>query len=182
MKRTKKAKKNVTRRAKEHKSVKHKVAAVPPHLGTVTPHVVVKGGAEALSFYKKAFGAKELFRSAGADGNLMHAEVKIGDSVVFVADEFPGAPIKSPKSLGGTTVALNIYAKDCDALYNQAVSAGAKPIMPPADMFWGDRYSQVEDLFGHTWAIATHKEDLKPAEVARRAQEFFAKSQGAQHS
>jgi uncharacterized glyoxalase superfamily protein PhnB len=106
----------------------------------------------------------------------MHADLKIGDSVVFLADEFPGSGLKAPKSLGGTAVLLNIYVADADALFARAVKAGAKPTMPPADMFWGDRYSQVEDPFGHAWAIATHKEDLTPEEMNKRATESFAKT------
>lgn len=172
-KKAKKAPRAAKRPAKAR--ARRRVQAIPPHLRSVTPHLVVRGGAEAIQFYKKAFGARELMRSTGPDGkSVMHAEVKIGDSVVFLADEFPGSPMKSPQSVGGTTFVLNVYVKDCDALYSQAVTAGAKPLMPPADMFWGDRYSQVEDPFGHAWAIATHKEDVAPKEMEKRAAQFFA--------
>jgi len=148
---------------------------IPEGLHNVTPHLAIKGAAEAIDFYRRAFGAEERFRSSSPDGKIMHADLKIGDSVVFLADEFPSSGLKAPKSLGGTAVLLNIYVADADALFARAVKAGAKPTMPPADMFWGDRYSQVEDPFGHAWAIATHKEDLTPEEMNKRATEHFSK-------
>jgi len=152
---------------------------VPERLHAVTPHLVIQGAARAIEFYKQAFGAEEILRSASPDGgNVFHAEIQIGDSVVFLADEFPGTKMASPTTAGTTTVALNIYVADCDALFDRAVQAGGQALMPPAEMFWGDRYAQVMDPFGHIWAIATHKEDVPPEEMFRRAQEFFAKAPG----
>ncbi len=163
---------------KTRAQAKPKVQAVPAHLGTLTPHLAVRGGADALAFYARALGAKAGRRHLGPDGaSIVHAEVKIGDTTFFLADEFPGSPVRAPQSLGGTTTVMNVYVKDCDALYNRAVAAGAKPLMPPADMFWGDRYGQVADPYGHVWAFATHKEDVKPAEMARRAAVAFAAMQ-----
>jgi len=150
---------------------------VPSGYHTVTPYITVKGAADAIEFYKRAFGAQELHRMPGPDGQrLMHAEIRIGDSVVMLSDEFPefGSGTSSPKTLGGTTHVLHIYSPDVDADFKRATDAGATPLMPPADMFWGDRYSQVEDPFGQRWAIMTHKEDVAPEEMERRAKAFFA--------
>ncbi len=144
---------------------------IPEGCHTVTPHLVIKGAAKAIDFYKKAFGAQEMFRMPGPDGQtLMHAEIRIGDSVIFLADEFPdmGAE-RAPQSLGGTSVTIHLYVPDVDATFNQAVKAGAKPSMPVMDMFWGDRYGKVTDPFGHEWSIATHKEDVPPEEMGKRA-------------
>jgi uncharacterized glyoxalase superfamily protein PhnB len=152
------------------------VKPVPEGMHTVTAHLVVNDGQRALEFYNRAFGAEERSRVLGPDGKgLMHAELKIGDSLVFLADEFPGSKLRSPQNLGGTTVALNIYVADCDALFDRAVKAGAQVVMPLADQFWGDRYGQLADPFGHVWAIATHKEDPTPEEMKHRMQEAFAK-------
>ena len=107
--------------------------------------------------------------------SLMHAELKIGDSIIFLVDEFPDTGCRAPQSLGGATGMLHVYVKDVDAAFKRAVEAGAKVTMPVADMFWGDRYAKVADPFGHEWGLATHKEDLSPKETAKRAQEFFAK-------
>jgi PhnB protein len=151
-----------------------KVSPIPPGFHTVTPHLVIKGAGAAIDFYKKAFGAEEVMRMPGPDGqSVMHAEIKIGDSIVFLADEFPGMPARSPKALGGTTVTITLYVADADKVFNQAVAAGATATMPPVDMFWGDRYGKVLDPFGHDWAIATHKEDVPPDEMAKRAAAAF---------
>jgi PhnB protein len=148
-----------------------------PRSTTATPHLLLRGGADAIEFYKKAFGAREISRTLSPDGKgLMHAEIKIGDASLFLAEEFPGSRMRSPQALGGTTVVVHLYLRNCDAAYSQALAAGAKPLMPPGDMFWGDRYSQVEDPFGHTWAIATKKEILTPRELAKRTADFFAKA------
>jgi len=148
---------------------------IPEGLYTITPQLNVKGAAQALEFYKRAFGAKELSRFPGPGGLIMHASIKIGDSHFFLNDEMPGQDTcVSPTKLGGTTVVLNLYVADCDKLYNQAVSAGAKASMPLADQFWGDRYGQVTDPYGHVWAIATRKEDLTPAEMEERGRQFMA--------
>jgi PhnB protein len=152
------------------------VPPIPPGFRTVTPHLVLRGAGKAIDFYKKAFGAEEIMRMPGPDGkSVMHGEIKIGDSIVMLADEFPGTPLSAPEKLGGTTVSLMLYVKDCDAVFNQAVAAGAKVSMPLMDMFWGDRYGQLTDPFGHIWAIATHKEDVLPEEMAKRGAEAMKK-------
>jgi uncharacterized glyoxalase superfamily protein PhnB len=149
---------------------------IPDGFHTITPHLAVTGAAKAIDFYKKAFGAEELGRHPTPDGRLMHAMIKIGDSFVMMADCFPemGGPCRSPQDLGGTGVTLNLYTTDCDKVFNQAVAAGAKVLMPLMDMFWGDRYGQVVDPFGHIWAISTHKEDVPPAELEKRGREAMA--------
>lgn len=147
---------------------------------TVTAHLVIRGCSEAIAFYEQVFGAQVLHRSAGPGGKVMHASVKIGDSIIMMADEFPGmGAARAPSSLGGTTVVLNLHCPDADALYARAVEAGARGLMPPADMFWGERYSQVADPFGHTWAIATRKEELSPEEMDERARRWMAAMGGA---
>jgi PhnB protein len=148
---------------------------IPEGFHTVTPSLVVRGAAQAIDFYKKALGAQELTRMPGPDGKIMHAELKIGDSIVFVQDESPNMGFcKSPQTLGGCTSTLNVYVPDVDQTFRQAISSGAKETMPVADQFWGDRYGTLTDPFGYVWGIGTHKEDLSPAEVQQRAQEFFA--------
>jgi PhnB protein len=148
---------------------------IPEGQHTITPHLNVKGAAHALEFYKRAFGATEINRMPGPGGMIMHAAMKIGDSKFFLNDEMPGQETcVSPATLKGTTVVLNLYVADCDKLYNQAVAAGAKATMPLTDQFWGDRYGQVRDPYGHVWAIATHKEDLTRAEIEERSRQFMA--------
>jgi PhnB protein len=150
---------------------------IPDGFHTVTPHLVIRDCDQALTFYEKAFGAEILARAPGPDGKLWHALMRIGDSMVMAVDEFPdmgaGHP-RAPATLGNTTVSLNIYCPDVDAWFDRAVKAGCTPSMPPADMFWGDRYSIVKDPFGHSWAIVTHKEDLTPAELAERGAKAMA--------
>jgi uncharacterized glyoxalase superfamily protein PhnB len=147
---------------------------VPDGFHSITPHLVVNDGAKAIDFYKKAFGAQELGRHLAPDGkNVMHAQLKIGDSIIMMAGEFPPNCL-SPKSRGGTSVFLHIYTENADAAYDRAVKAGCKSNMPVSDMFWGDRYGQVEDPFGHLWSIATHKQDLTPDQIAANAKAFFA--------
>jgi PhnB protein len=140
----------------------------------VTPYLAVDDAAAALDFYSRAFGAKEQSRMASPDGRIAHASIRIGDSMIMLSDPFPQATTKPPKELGGTTAAVFLYVEDTDAFFEQAVAAGATATMPPADMFWGDRFAQVGDPFGHAWQIATHKEDLSDAEVAERAREAMA--------
>lgn len=134
----------------------------------VTPYLCVSDAARAIEFYKEAFGATEIMRMEAPGGKIGHAEVRIGDSVVMLADEFPEMAFSSPQSLGGTSTHLYIYDKDVDALVERAVAAGAKLTQPVKDQFYGDRSGGVEDPFGHRWYIATHKEDLSPEEVKRR--------------
>ncbi len=153
----------------------NKVKPVPEGFHTLTPSLVVHDSVEAIKFYKKAFGAEEIMRMPGPGGRgIMHAEIRIGNSILFLNDEFPGAATKSPRTLNGSSATINIYAENADASYNRAIEAGATVRMPIADMFWGDRYGIVTDPFGHAWGIATHREDLSPEEIGRRADDYFA--------
>jgi uncharacterized glyoxalase superfamily protein PhnB len=152
------------------------VKRVPQGFHTVTPHLVVRGASEAIEFYKKAFGARELSRSPGPDGKtLMHAEIQIGDSRLFLNDEYPDMGSVSPLALKGTPVTLHLYVEDVDRLFGQAVQAGAKVAMPLMDQFWGDRYGMVIDPYGHRWSIASHIKDMTPQEMQKAAAEAFAK-------
>ncbi|HEV8674215.1 MAG TPA: VOC family protein [Methylomirabilota bacterium] len=161
-------------RSRAKTTTKPRVQAVPSGFRSITPQLTVQGAADALAFYKRAFGARELMRMPGPGGKIMHAELKIGDSIFFVNDEFPdmGPGPRAPQALGGTTGALHVYVKNVDSAFKQAVDAGAQVRMPVADMFWGDRYGKVSDPYGHEWGLATHKEDLSPAEQKKRADEF----------
>ena len=151
------------------------VQPIPPGTHTVTPHLVVAGGGDAIDFYERAFGAVELFRSMAPDGQkLMHGAIRIGDSMVMLADEFPEMGQKGPHSIGGTPVWIQLYVEDVDAVFDQAVAAGASVDMPVADMFWGDRYGRLTDPFGHGWAIATHIKDVSPKEMEEAAKAMFA--------
>lgn len=153
------------------------VKPIPEGYHTVTPHLTVKGGAEAIEFYKRAFGAVELHRMMGPDGKrIMHAALKIGDSILMLNDEFPefGGKPNSPASLGASSVCLHLSVPDVDRSYAQAVAAGATATMPVMDMFWGDRYGKLTDPFGHEWSIATRKEDLTPQQMAERGAKAFA--------
>jgi PhnB protein len=143
------------------------VKPIPDGFHTVTPHLTVRGGVAAIEFYKKAFGAEEMFRAPIPQdpSKVMHAQVRIGDSIVMLADEFPGCN-QSPASLGGSGMNVHLYVRDTDALFARAEKAGAKVIMPPMDMFWGDRYAVLEDPFGHRWSIATHQRDVSPEDIA----------------
>ena len=133
----------------------------------VSAHLTIDGCAAAIDFYKKAFGAEEMFRMPGPDGkSVMHAELKIGTSVLMLGSENPQWGSRSPNTLGGTPVSLMLYVADCDKSFQRAVGAGAKATIPPADMFWGDRYSMVTDPEGHSWSIATHVKDVTPEEMA----------------
>ena|SRR6266436_2873621 len=151
------------------------IKPIPEGHHTLTPHLVVKGASEAIEFYKKAFGAEELTRMPGPDGKtIMHAALKIGDSRLFLVDEFPQMGSVGPLSLGGSPVFIHVFVEDVDTVFNQAVSAGAEVRMPLVDAFWGDRYGQLVDPFGHKWSLATHKEDLTPEEISNRAQAAFS--------
>jgi len=168
------AKKVVKKKVARKKPARRKVEAVPKAYGSLTPGLAIRGAAAAIAFYVKAFGAKELSRMPGPDGKLMHAELKIGDRILMLGDESPEMGSPSPQTLGGSAVALMHYVKDVDAVFARAVAAGAKPLFPPADMFWGDRYGQVVDPFGHRWSIATHKADLTPKQMAKGMDEWMA--------
>ena len=145
--------------------------AVPEGLHTITPQLVLDNAAQTIDWYKKALGAEEVSRSVGPDGKIMHAEIKIGDSRVYVNDVMMGS--KGPQAYGGSPASLWLYVEDSDALFNRAVGAGAKVQMPLADQFWGDRSGAVADPAGYTWWIATRKEDLSQAEMKQRAENFF---------
>jgi PhnB protein len=150
------------------------VKPIPEGYHTITPYLVVDDGTKAIEFYQRAFGAKERGRMLGPDGKIAHAEIEIGDSVIMVSDPFPQSSTKPPKEVGATTASLFVYSEDVDAAVQKAVDAGATVTMPVEDMFWGDRFGTVQDPFGHQWAIATHKEDVPPEEMAERAKEAMA--------
>ena len=155
------------------------VKAVPPGYRSVTPYLVVNDANGALEYYKKAFGATQVVKMDGPGGKISHAEFKIGDSMLMLADEMPRGP-RSPKSLGGSPVSIFLYVEDVDSVFKQAVDTGATAIMPPQDMFWGDRFGKLTDPFGHEWALATHIEDVAPAEMKKRMEAFEAQmAQGA---
>ena len=147
---------------------------IPDGFHTITPHLVVSDAAKAIEFYKKAFGAQEIERFMRPDGKaVMHAQLKIGDSMMMLGSEFPPHCL-SPKSRGGTSVSLHLYVENADATFDRAVKAGCTVKMPMIDQFWGDRYGQVEDPFGHEWSMATHKKDLTQDQIAANAKAFFA--------
>lgn len=152
------------------------VKPIPDGYHSVTPYLYVAGGAAALDFYKKAFNAVELFRMPGPDGKIGHAEFKIGDSPIMLADEHPQMGAVGPKTLGGQSSSIMLYVENSDALSEQAIAAGAKVLRPIKDQFYGDRSCTVEDPFGHVWTISTHTEDVPPDEMARRAAEMMQQS------
>lgn len=144
------------------------VKPIPDGYYSLTPYLVCKGAEKAIEFYAKAFGAQETMRMPGPDGSIAHAEVKIGNSMLMLADENTERGQLSPETLGGSPCSIMFYADDVDEVFTRAVAAGAKVETPPADMFWGDRMGNLVDPFGHKWAIATHKEDLSPEEMEKR--------------
>ncbi len=150
------------------------VKPIPEGYHTITPSLIVDDGVRALDFYKRAFGAVEIMRMLTPDGKLSHGEMRIGNSPFMITD---GSVYKmrSPKALGGTPVSLYMYFEDADQIFNQAVAAGAKALMPVADMFWGDRCGTLTDPFGHQWSVATHTADLTPEEIERGARDFHSK-------
>ena len=154
----------------------NKVKPIPEGYHTVTPYLIINGAAAALDFYQKAFSARELVRMPMPNGKIGHAEIRIGDSQIMLADE-PEGPVgdnpwnfKGPKSAGNTTVGICLYVEDVDALAKQAVAAGARELRPVVNQFYGDRSGTYEDPFGHVWTISTHVEDLTPEEIGKRAQ------------
>ena len=154
------------------------VSPIPEGYHSVTPYLVMKNAAAAIEFYKKAFGAVELFRMPAPGGKVGHAEIKIGDSPVMLADEYPDLGFKGPESLGGTPVILMIYVNDVDKIYPQAIAAGGKELRPLQTQFYGDRSGTLSDPFGHMWTICTHVEDVPEEELAKRA-EAAMKEHGA---
>jgi uncharacterized glyoxalase superfamily protein PhnB len=147
---------------------------IPDGYHTLTPCLRVRDGAKAIEFYKQAFGAVETFRMPGPGGAIMHAEIRIGDSILMLSDEFKQWNALSPQSLGGTGSSVHIYVNDADAAFARATAAGATVTMPLQDMFWGDRFGKLVDPFGHEWSIATHTEDLSPDEIEQRGKEAMA--------
>ena len=154
------------------------VQAIPAGYGGVTAYLVIRGAARALDYYRKAFGATELMRFPGENGTIGHAEIRIGAGVVMLADEMPGAPYRSPDSLGGTPVSMMFYVADVDATFAKAVAAGGTVQRPVEDQFYGDRTGTLVDPFGHVWTIATHVEDVSPEEVQKRMASMMAGGQG----
>ena len=150
------------------------VKPIPAGYHTVTASLVIRDAKKAIEFYKQVFGAKELGAMLHPNGTVMHAEIQIGDTRIMMGEEMPEMGARSPQVLGGSPVSLNLYTEDCDAVFQRAVAAGATPNMPPADMFWGDRYSKVTDPFGHNWGILTHIEDVSPQDMERRGREAMA--------
>jgi PhnB protein len=154
-----------------------KASPIPKGYHTVTPSLFVTGAAKAIDFYKKALGAEELMRFAGPDGKIMHAEIKVGDSIVMLADEMPEMGGRGPKTIGGTPVSFFVYGENVDAAWKRAVDGGAKELQPLADQFWGDRAGCLEDPFGHHWWLAQHIEDLTPEQIRKNAEAFFGQMQ-----
>lgn len=146
------------------------VKAIPEGYHSITPYLMFSGAARALDYYKKVFGATEIMRMEGPDGKIGHAEIRIGDSVIMLADEAPEVKALSPKTVGGTPVGLMLYVENVDDVFSRAVAAGATAIQPLEDKFYGDRSGTLLDPFGHMWMLATHTEDVPPEEMERRAQ------------
>ncbi len=144
------------------------VKPVPDGYHSVTPYLIISGAARALEFYKKVFGATEIFRFDGPNGTIAHAEIKIGDSMVMLSDEYGEMGFRGPQSIGGSPVGIMLYVDDVDRIFNRAVAEGASVKQPLEDKFYGDRAGTVVDPFGHLWTISTHKEDVSPEEMKRR--------------
>ena len=153
------------------------VKPIPEGYHTLTPFLTVRNAAQAIEFYKQAFGAQERGVAKGPDGKVMHAEVKIGDSVIMLSDEFPEFGSLSPQSVGGSPMGLHIYIENVDAAFDRAVKAGAQVEMPVMDQFWGDRYGKLKDPFGHKWSIATHVKDMSADEMKRSMDDAMSKMQ-----
>src|SRR5262245_55961292 len=175
-----KKQKKAAKKAAKKPAPKKTVAPIPSGYHSLTPYLVCRGASDAIAFYVKAFGAREKLRFPGPDGKLMHAEIRIGDSVLMLGDEMPQMGATAPPTIGGTATGLFLYVKDVDQAFARAVAAGATAELAPKDMFWGDRYAKLADPFGHKWSLATHIEDMSPKEMARRGQEEMAKMPGGQ--
>jgi PhnB protein len=147
------------------------VKPIPDGYHTATPYLIIRNAGEAIKFYQRAFGATERMRLVAPSGEVAHAEIEIGDSTIMLADEMP--PWRSPQSLGGSPVSIMLYVEDVDRLFRQAVDAGGKVEKPVQDQFYGDRSGTLTDPFGHVWTLATHKEDVAPEEITRRAEALF---------
>lgn len=156
----------------------NKVKPIPEGYASITPYLIAKDAARAIEFYKQAFGATELMRLAQPDGRVGHAEIRIGDSRLMIADEFPEMDARGPQSIGGSPVGLLLYVEDVDAVAARAVAAGATLVRPIEDKFYGDRSGTLRDPFGHIWHVSTHKEDVPPDEIGRRAEALMRKQSG----
>jgi len=156
------------------------VKPIPEGYHSVTPYLAVHDAARALEFYQRVFGGEEIMRMNNPQGRVSHAEIKIGDSILMLAEETPNSGLRSPQSLHGSTVSLFVYLEDVDSVFNKAVAAGAQEVQRPADMFWGDRYGRLTDPFGHSWSLATHIEDVSPEEMGKRAQQAAKAAERAQ--
>jgi PhnB protein len=154
------------------------VRPIPEGYHSITPYLIVSDATGAIAFYKQAFGAAEVMRMPAPDGKIGHAELRIGDSKIMLADEFPDMGARGPKAFGGSPVSLHLYVEDVDATAKRALAAGAKEVRPIKDQFYGDRLGTVEDPFGHHWHISTHKEDLSPDELKRRAAQAMGQGGG----
>jgi PhnB protein len=152
------------------------VKPIPDGHHTVAPYLAIKNAVGALEFYKKAFGATETYKLIVPDGRLGHAELRLGDSLIMLSDEFPEFGGKAPEALGGSPVSIHLYVEDVDAFVKRAVAAGAREVKPVADQFYGDRSGQLEDPYGHLWWVATHKEDVAPEEMQKRVRALFAQA------
>lgn len=156
-----------------------KATTLPQGYHTITPTLTVRDAGKALEFYPRALGAEETVRMPGPGGKILHAELRLGDSVFMLSEEFPEMGNKSPEALGGSSGSLYVYVQDVDSAWKRAVEAGAKASMPPEDMFWGDRVGKVEDPFGHVWTLAQHVGDPTPEEMEQGQEEFFSRFQNA---
>lgn len=168
----KKSIKKVVKKAAKNKSKKVKVTAIPKGYNSITPYLIVSNGSKAIDFYKKIFGAKEMLRMERS-GKIAHAELKIGDAKIMLADACPEMGARTPEEFGGSPVSVHLYIKNVDAVINNAVSAGAKLEREIQNMFFGDRSGTVTDPFGHKWTVSTHIEDVTPAKIKKRAAEMF---------
>ena len=152
----------------------NEIEKIPKDYHSITPVLIVKNGDEAIEFYKKGFGVEERCHMIGPDGRIAHAELKLGDSLFMLSDEYPEMECHSPKTIGGSPVSMYVYVDDVDSVFNRAISAGAKALNPVKDQFWGDRHGRLEDPFGHLWSIATHKKDLSEEEMKKAAEAAFS--------
>jgi uncharacterized glyoxalase superfamily protein PhnB len=157
-----------------------KVKSIPDGYATLTPVLTLADAAQGIEFYKRAFGAEELFRMPGPDGKIMHAELTIGTSRIMLGEEAPQRDCHSPRALGGTPVQFYIYVDDVDAAFKKAIAVGAKETMPVANMFWGDRVGSLVDPFGHKWSLATHTADLTPEQLEKGQREWLATMRSGQ--
>jgi PhnB protein len=170
----KKAKQRPAKAKKSRRRAKKRVSAIPPGSHTVTPYLVVNDAVAAIDFYVRAFGAKAGYKMVAPDGKIGHAELKIGDSQIFLADEFPGSDSKAPIPDGAPPVSLHLYFSDVDKAFARAIAAGATSTMPLTNMFWGDRFGKIRDPFGHLWSLSQHVEDVSAKEMNKRAAAAFA--------